>query len=73
MLNQGAEQIVQGSILWNFNPGGSVIDGQSIVKGFVLGIWLQHIAPGSGNKKVYAFAIPGTTSYIFVTDFRCWT
>ena len=41
MLNQVAEQIVQGSMLWNFNPGGSVIDGPSIVKGFVLGIWLQ--------------------------------
>ena len=50
-----------GSILWSFNTGGSVIDGPSIVKGFVFwGSGFSHIAPGTGNKKVYAFTIPGT-------------
>ena len=50
-----------GSILWSFNTGGSVIDGPSIVKGFVFwGSGFSHIAPGTANKKVYAFTIPGT-------------
>ena len=50
-----------GAILWSFNTGGSVIDGPSIVKGFVFwGSGFRHIAPGVGNNKVYAFAIPGT-------------
>jgi len=38
-----------------------VIDGPSIVKGFVFwGSGFSHIAPGTGNNKVYAFTIPGT-------------
>jgi polyvinyl alcohol dehydrogenase (cytochrome) len=50
-----------GAILWSFNTGGSVIDGPSIVKGFVFwGSGFRHIAPGIGNNKVYAFTIPGT-------------
>jgi polyvinyl alcohol dehydrogenase (cytochrome) len=49
-----------GSILWNCNTGGSVIDSPSIVKGFLFwGSGFSHIAPGTGNNKVYAFTIPG--------------
>jgi len=50
-----------GDFLWSFNTGGSVIDGPSIVKGFLFwGSGYSHIAPGTPNNKVYAFAIPGT-------------
>jgi polyvinyl alcohol dehydrogenase (cytochrome) len=50
-----------GDFLWSFNTGGSVIDGPSIVKGFLFwGSGYGHIAPGTPNNKVYAFALPGT-------------
>jgi polyvinyl alcohol dehydrogenase (cytochrome) len=48
-----------GSVLWNFNTGGSVIDGPSIVNGTVYwGSGYSHISPGIGNNKVYAFTVP---------------
>lgn len=48
-----------GSILWSFNSGGSVIDGPSIVHGNVFwGSGFRHIPPGTGNNKVYDFALP---------------
>jgi len=43
MLNQVAEQLVQGFILWNFNTGGFVIDGSSIGKG-------PYLRAGTGNR-----------------------
>jgi polyvinyl alcohol dehydrogenase (cytochrome) len=50
-----------GSILWNFNTGGFVIDGPSIVKGMVFwGSSDRHIAPRTDNDKVYAFTVPAS-------------
>ncbi len=48
-----------GAILFTFASGGSVIDAPSIVKGTVYwGSGYRNIAPGIGNNKVFAFAIP---------------
>src|SRR5579872_105402 len=48
-----------GRILWSFASGGSVIDAPSIVNGTLFwGSGYRKIAPGIGNNKVYAFAIP---------------
>jgi polyvinyl alcohol dehydrogenase (cytochrome) len=46
-----------GKILWSFASGGSVIDGPSIVDGFVY--WGSGYHIGTNNNKLYAFAIPG--------------
>jgi polyvinyl alcohol dehydrogenase (cytochrome) len=46
-----------GKILWSFASGGSVIDGPSIVDGFVY--WGSGYRIGTNNNKLYAFAIPG--------------
>jgi polyvinyl alcohol dehydrogenase (cytochrome) len=46
-----------GTILWSFVSGGSVIDGPSIVGGFVY--WGSGYHIGTNNNKLYAFAIPG--------------
>lgn len=46
-----------GKILWSFASGGSVIDGPSIVDGFLYwGSGYSRIRPGTANNKVYAFA-----------------
>ena len=47
-----------GKILWSFASGGSVIDGPSIVDGFLYwGSGYRRIAPGIGNNKLYAFTV----------------
>ena len=48
-----------GKILWSFASGGSVIDGPSIVDGFVY--WGSGYRNGTGgnNNKLYAFTVPG--------------
>jgi polyvinyl alcohol dehydrogenase (cytochrome) len=48
-----------GNILWNFASGGSVIDGPSIVDGTIYwGSGYREIQ-GTGNNKVFAFALAG--------------
>jgi polyvinyl alcohol dehydrogenase (cytochrome) len=48
-----------GDVLFTFDSGGSVIDAPSIVNGTVYwGSGYRNIAPGIGNNKVYAFALP---------------
>ena len=47
-----------GKILWNFASGGTVIDGPSIVDGVVY--WGSGYRIGTGNNKVYAFALTGS-------------
>ena len=47
-----------GKILWNFASGGTVIDGPSIVDGVVY--WGSGYRIGTGNNKVYAFALAGS-------------
>jgi polyvinyl alcohol dehydrogenase (cytochrome) len=50
-----------GNILWNFASGGSVIDGPSIVDGVVYwGSGYRNIQ-GTGNNKVYAFVLAGSS------------
>jgi polyvinyl alcohol dehydrogenase (cytochrome) len=52
-----ALEATTGNILWNFASGGTVIDGPSIVEGALY--WesgYQEIA-GTGNNKVFAFAL----------------
>ena len=47
-----------GKILWTFDSGGSVIDGPSIVNGFLFwGSGYRRIPPGIGNNKLYAFTL----------------
>ena len=47
-----------GSVLFTFPSGGSVIDAPSIVNGTVYwGSGYRNIAPGIGNNKVYAFTL----------------
>jgi polyvinyl alcohol dehydrogenase (cytochrome) len=46
-----------GKILWSFASGGSVVDGPSIVGGFVY--WGSGYRIGTDNNKLYAFTIPG--------------
>ena len=49
-----------GNILWNFASGGSVIDGPSIVDGMLFwGSGYREVV-GTGNNKVYAFAVSGS-------------
>jgi polyvinyl alcohol dehydrogenase (cytochrome) len=46
-----------GNVLWNFASGGTVIDGPSIVDGTLYwGSGYRNIQ-GTGNNKVYAFAL----------------
>jgi polyvinyl alcohol dehydrogenase (cytochrome) len=48
-----------GNILWNFASGGTVIDGPSIVDGTLYwGSGYRNIQ-GTGNNRVYAFALGG--------------
>ncbi len=48
-----------GQILWSYASGGSVIDAPSIVNGVLYwGSGYRKEAPGTGNNKVYAFALP---------------
>jgi len=48
---------ITGNILWNFASGGTVIDGPSIVDGTLYwGSGYRNIQ-GTGNNKVYAFAL----------------
>jgi polyvinyl alcohol dehydrogenase (cytochrome) len=52
-----------GTILWSFASGGSVIDGPSIVDGTVYwGSGYRSGPGGTGNNKVYAFALAGSTN-----------
>jgi polyvinyl alcohol dehydrogenase (cytochrome) len=52
-----------GNILWNFASGGSVIDGPSIVDGVLYwGSGYREIQ-GTGNNKVYAFALAGANDH----------
>jgi polyvinyl alcohol dehydrogenase (cytochrome) len=52
---------ITGKVLWNFASGGSVIDGPSIVGGVVYwGSGYRNVPPGTGNNKVYAFALAGS-------------
>ena len=47
-----------GEILFRFMSGGSVIDGPSIVDGFLFwGSGYRRIPPGIGNNKLYAFTV----------------
>lgn len=47
-----------GKILWRFASGGSVLDGPAIVNGVVYwGSGYSRLANGTGNNKVYAFAV----------------
>lgn len=46
-----------GKILWSFASGGSVIDGPSIVNGFVY--WGSGYKIGTHNNKLYAFTVSG--------------
>lgn len=49
-----------GTILWNFASGGTVIDGPSIVDGTLYwGSGYRNIQ-GTGNNKVFAFALAGS-------------
>ena len=51
-----------GKVLFQFNTGGSVIDGPSIVDGSVYwGSGYSHISPGIGNNKVFAFSLPSVS------------
>ena len=57
--NMHALNAATGKPLWTFASGGSVIDGPSIVDGLVFwGSGCRRIAPGTGNNKVFAFALP---------------
>ncbi len=48
-----------GQVLWQFNSGGSVVDGPSIVDGTLFwGSGYSHIKPGIANNRVYAFSLP---------------
>jgi polyvinyl alcohol dehydrogenase (cytochrome) len=48
-----------GEILWNFDSGGSVIDGPAIADGVVYwGSGYGHIKPGKSNNQLYAFGLP---------------
>jgi polyvinyl alcohol dehydrogenase (cytochrome) len=49
-----------GNILWNFASGGSVIDGPSIVDGMLFWGSGYGEVVGTGNNKVYAFAVSGS-------------
>jgi polyvinyl alcohol dehydrogenase (cytochrome) len=52
-------EALTGKILFQYDTGGSVIDGPSIVDGSVYwGSGYQHISPGVGNNKVFAFNLP---------------
>jgi len=52
-----AVDAITGNILWNFASGGTVIDGPSIVDGTLYwGSGYRNIQ-GTGNNKVYAFAL----------------
>jgi polyvinyl alcohol dehydrogenase (cytochrome) len=52
-----------GNILWNFASGGTVIDGPSIVDGVLYwGSGYRNIL-GTGNNKVYAFALAGANDH----------
>ena len=54
-----------GQILWSFGSGGSVIDGPSIVNGFVYwGSGYRRIPPGVGNNKIYAFTVAGSEAEV---------
>jgi outer membrane protein assembly factor BamB len=47
-----------GAVLFGFACGGSVIDAPSIVNGTVFwGSGYRHLAPGTGNNKVFAFGV----------------
>jgi len=47
-----------GAVLFGFASGGSVIDAPSIVNGMVFwGSGYRHLAPGTGNNKVFAFGV----------------
>jgi polyvinyl alcohol dehydrogenase (cytochrome) len=46
-----------GTILWSFDSGGSVVDGPAIADGVVYwGSGYSHISPGKPNNQVFAFA-----------------
>ena len=48
-----------GQILWRFQSGGSVASGPSVVNGTVYwGSGYSHFGIGTGNRKLYAFALP---------------
>jgi polyvinyl alcohol dehydrogenase (cytochrome) len=50
---------VTGNVLWQFDSGGSVVDGPSIMNGTLFwGSGYSHIKPGIANNKVFAFAPP---------------
>jgi len=50
---------ITGRIIFDFNSGGSVIDGPSVVGGMVYwGSGYGHISPGIPNNRVYAFSVP---------------
>jgi polyvinyl alcohol dehydrogenase (cytochrome) len=55
--NMYALDAATGKILWSFASGGSVIDGPSIVRGFVY--WGSGYRIGTNNNKLYAFTLPG--------------
>jgi polyvinyl alcohol dehydrogenase (cytochrome) len=48
-----------GAVLWQFESGGSVVDGPAIVNGTLFwGSGYSHIGPGRANNKVFALALP---------------
>jgi polyvinyl alcohol dehydrogenase (cytochrome) len=61
--NMFALDAATGATLWSFASGGSVIAGPAIVNGVVYwGSGYSRYGPalGSGNNKLYAFALTGT-------------
>jgi polyvinyl alcohol dehydrogenase (cytochrome) len=61
--NMHALEAASGKILWTFASGGSVLDGPSIVNGTVFwGSGYRKTGGGTGNNKVFAFALPNDES-----------
>jgi polyvinyl alcohol dehydrogenase (cytochrome) len=54
---------MSGKILWNFESGGTVIDGPSIVDSTLFwGSGYREIS-GTGNNKVFAFTLAGAKEH----------
>jgi polyvinyl alcohol dehydrogenase (cytochrome) len=48
-----------GSVLWSFDSGGSVVDSPSIANGMLFwGSGYGRSKPGKSNNKLYAFGVP---------------
>jgi polyvinyl alcohol dehydrogenase (cytochrome) len=60
-----------GEVLWSYQTGGSVQSGPSIVDGVIyLGTgYERYDYPATGNKKIYAFALPSNVTGFSVAPF----